>query len=179
MSIAGATTFNGGKIMSIELLNMDCMDYMREQPDNAFELAICDPEYGIGAGKQSNKSKFVKQKNGTKIFVEDKALPHKDWDDKPAGPEYFDELKRVSKNQIIWGVNYYDYIFGAGRIVWDKMNDHSDQNDCEIAYCSLNNRLEIVRPPASLIWHSAIDINYYFFRHFRLNTFAFWRRVSH
>lgn len=129
----------------IELLNIDCMEYMKGQTDNAFDLAIVDPPYGIGASKQSNKSKFVKQKNGSKIWVEDGGYQHKGWDDKPVDANYFNELKRVSKNQIIWGVNYYNYNFGCGRIVWDKLNDHSDQNDCEIAYCSLNKRLDIVR----------------------------------
>jgi len=129
----------------IELFNIDCMEYMKDCEDNSFDLAIVDPEYGIGASRQSNKSKFVTQKNGTKTYLKDSGYTHKDWDDKPAGPEYFNELKRVSRNQIIWGVNYYNYIFGSGRIIWDKLNDHSDQNDCEIAYNSLNNRQDIVR----------------------------------
>jgi len=118
---------------------------MKGCEDNSFDLAIVDPNYGIGASKQSNKSKFVKQKNGSKIWVVDGGYEHKEWDSAPADKKYFDELIRVSKEQIIWGVNYYDYIFGIGRIVWDKLNDHSDQNDCEIAYCSLNKRSDIVR----------------------------------
>ena len=129
----------------IEILNIDCMEYMKTLSDNAFDLAIVDPEYGINNGKQSDKSKFVKQKNGTKIFVSGKVHKNKNWDCKPAGNEYFDELIRVSKNQIIWGVNYYNRVFGCGRIVWDKLNDHSDQNDVEIAYNSINKRQEIVR----------------------------------
>lgn len=131
--------------MTIELLHMDNMEYMKTLEDNAFDLAIVDPEYGIGASKQSNKSKFVKQKNGSKTYIEDRRFPHKEWDGKPAEKSYFDELLRVSKSQIIWGVNYYDYTFGCGRIVWDKLNDHSDQNDCEIAYNSTNKRQDIVR----------------------------------
>jgi len=129
----------------IELLNIDCMEYLKTCSNNKFDLAIVDPEYGIGASKPSNKSGFVKQKNGSEIYIKDEGFDHKDWDNKPAGRLYFDELLRVSKNQIIWGVNYYDYIFGCGRIIWDKLNDHSDQNDCEIAYNSLNRRQDIVR----------------------------------
>ncbi|CAB1247443.1 protein of unknown function [Ruminococcaceae bacterium BL-6] len=58
---------------------------------------------------------------------------------------YFDELFRVSKNQIIWGCNYYSDNFGPGRIIWDKCNDGSDQSDCEIAYNSLTSRVDLFR----------------------------------
>ena len=61
------------------------------------------------------------------------------------GKDYFDELFRVSKNQIIWGVNYFNYFFGSGRIVWDKVNTHSNFSDCEIAYCSLHNSTRLFR----------------------------------
>ena len=59
-------------------------------------------------------------------------------------PEYFDEVKRVSRNQIIWGVNYFNYDFTGGRIVWDKLNGDTDQYDCEIAYCSMNDRTDLI-----------------------------------
>lgn len=129
----------------IELYNMDCMKYMKSCKDNEFDWAIVDPNYGIKASRPSKKSGYVKQKNGSKLYVNDGGYEHKDWDDKPADSEYFIELKRISKHQIIWGVNYYDHVFGKGRIVWDKVNDHMDQNDCEIAYNSFNDRQDIVR----------------------------------
>lgn len=53
------------------------------------------------------------------------------------GNDYFEELMRVSKHQIIWGCNYYQFPFGSGRIVWDKVNGRSSFSDCEIAYCSM------------------------------------------
>lgn len=62
----------------------------------------------------------------------------------PAG-NYFQELRRVSKAQIIWGCNYYPYVLGPGRIIWDKCNGDSDQSDCEIAYCSLTSRVDLFR----------------------------------
>ncbi len=64
----------------------------------------------------------------------------------PPTKEYFDELFRVSKNQIIWGCNYFDYIFpSTGRIVWDKCNGKSTFSDCEIAYCSSHDSVRMFR----------------------------------
>jgi site-specific DNA-methyltransferase (adenine-specific) len=128
----------------ILLSNEDNMKLMSRYPNGHFDIAIIDPEYGQGASKPSKKPNLAVQRNGTVMNVKHKVYKHKDWDDKPAGKEFFDEVRRVSKHQIIWGVNNYDYIFGKGRIVWDKMNGESDQYGCEIAYCSLNNRTDIV-----------------------------------
>ena len=73
----------------IELLNVDCMEYMATQPDNAFDLAICDPPYGIDVNNQSQgKGGGVARKIDYK---------KKDWDKEPPDPKYFTELKRVSK----------------------------------------------------------------------------------
>jgi site-specific DNA-methyltransferase (adenine-specific) len=128
------------------IYNVDCMEYMASLPDKAFDLAIVDPPYGIGASKPSIKDEFVTQKNGSIARVMQPNYKPKAWDKSPAGAEYFAELERVSKHQIVWGCNFYDYKFkNPGRLVWDKMNDYSDQFDCEIAYVSLNNRTDIVR----------------------------------
>jgi site-specific DNA-methyltransferase (adenine-specific) len=121
------------------------MEGMKQFPDKYFDLAIVDPEYGIKEHGGKKRSGYVKQKNGTKIFVKDGEYQNRGWDNKPADKSYFDELMRVSKNQIIFGCNYFDYPLVGGRIVWDKCNDGSDQSDCEIAYCSLNNRVDIFR----------------------------------
>ncbi len=128
-----------------KLYNMDCMEGMNEFPDKYFELAIVDPEYGRKEHGGKDRSKYVKQKNGSKIFVSGNKYAKKNWDNKPAGEEYFTELFRVSQNQIIWGENYYLKNFGPGRIVWDKCNDGSDQSDCEIAYNSLTSRVDLFR----------------------------------
>ncbi len=127
------------------LYNMDCMEGMKLFPDKYFELAIVDPEYGRKEHGGKNRSGFVKQKNGSRIYVDGNKYIKKDWDNKPAGEEYFNELFRVSKNQIIWGENYYLNNFGPGRIIWDKCNEGSDQSDCEIAYNSLTDRVDLVR----------------------------------
>jgi site-specific DNA-methyltransferase (adenine-specific) len=125
--------------------NMDCMEGMKQFPDKYFDLALVDPEYGRGEDGGRNRSKFVKQKSGSSLYVPDGGYEKEHWDQEPVGPEYFEELFRVSKHQIIWGENYYTEQFGPGRIIWDKCNDGSDQSDCEIAYNSLTDRVDIFR----------------------------------
>lgn len=124
-------------------INADCMDYLPKCPANYFDLAIVDPQYGNGASKPSKKPETVLQKNGKRLYVASNKHQAKEWDLTKMPLEYFEELKRVSKYQIIWGENYYG-IFAGGRIVWDKLNGESDQFSCEIAYCSINNRTDIV-----------------------------------
>lgn len=123
----------------------DCMDYLPQFPDKYFDIAVVDPEYGRKEHGGKDRSKYVKQKNGSKLFVPGGNYEKRDWDNESAGKKYFDELIRVSKYQIIWGVNYFDYPLVGGRIIWDKCNDGSDQSDAEIAYCSLNNRVDMFR----------------------------------
>lgn len=117
--------------MISEVYNMDCMDYMKSLPDKFFDLAIVDPPYFDGPNKLGYYGKNISssgvKRSGYKV---------KRWN--IPGIDYFNELFRVSKNQIIWGVNYYPYgCFSSGRIVWDKVNGNSSFSDCEIAYCSL------------------------------------------
>ena len=78
----------------IELHNVDCLHYMKQCEDKQFDLAIVDPPYGIGAGSK----KFI---NGTSKTVKD-YYKDNDWDKERPSQEYFDELKRISKNQIVW-----------------------------------------------------------------------------
>lgn len=94
----------------IELLNIDCMEYMKTQPDNAFDLAIVDPPYGIGAGRMNmGKGKEKKWKSG------------KSWDDAVPSDSYFEELFRVSGRQVVWGGNYFSLPATGGWLFWDKM----------------------------------------------------------
>jgi site-specific DNA-methyltransferase (adenine-specific) len=91
-----------------EVFNMDCMEALRKMKDKEFDLAIVDPEFGIGIGKSPR-------------LVTDKGLKAKTWDDKPISMEYFDDLFRVSKRQIIWGGNYYNLGATKHCIIWDKV----------------------------------------------------------
>jgi site-specific DNA-methyltransferase (adenine-specific) len=115
---------------------------MRKLPDNYFDLAIADPPYGIGASRPSKKPSNILQKNGSIMSASVTDFGKKDWDNNIPTQEFFDELRRVSKNQIIWGANYFG--LQGGMIVWDKINGNSDQYDCEIAYQSFNKRTDLV-----------------------------------
>ena len=119
------------------------MQGMKEFPDKYFDLAIVDPPYGRKEHGGRNRSRYVRQKNGSKIFAKDGQYENRKWDSEPPSEDYFNELMRVSKNQIIFGCNYFDYPLIGGRIVWDKCNEGSDQSDAEIAYCSMNDRVDI------------------------------------
>ena len=118
--------------MKAGIYNMDCMEAMQEFPDNFFDLAICDPPYGLG------KVNFISNKV-RRIHKE------KDWNDKVPGPDYFKELHRISKHQIIWGCNYYaKYIPATGRIIFDKLiPNHGLQtfSDCDLASNSKEKRI--------------------------------------
>lgn len=132
-------------MLSFGYYNMDCMEGMKQFPDKYFDLAIVDPPYGRKEHGGTNRSTFVNQKNGRSIFVKDGQYEKRNWDNEPPSEKYFKELMRVSKNQIIWGCNYFSYPLSGGRIIWDKCNDGSDQSGAEIAYCSLNDRVDIIR----------------------------------
>lgn len=120
------------------------MELMPRYEDKYFDLAMPDLEYGIGASRPSTKNGLALQPDGSKRPIKKAKYTHKEWDDQKSPPEYFDELFRVSKNQIIWGANYYPNLVG-GRIVWDKIVAYgADQYGCEIAYQSFSNRMDIV-----------------------------------
>jgi site-specific DNA-methyltransferase (adenine-specific) len=115
----------------MKITNEDNMLLMARYEDNHFDLAIVDPPYGIDVGNQSQgKGGGVAKKINYTV---------KDWDKLAPDKEYFNELIRVSKNQIIWGANHFiDKIpFGSPCwIVWDKVNGSTDFADCELAYTS-------------------------------------------
>lgn len=113
--------------------NKDCMVGMSEYPDKFFDLAIVDPPYGIGEDGRNNhtRSKLAKSKDYRSNARYDNSIP--DY-------AYFQELFRVSKNQIIWGGNYYiEFLKNTPCIiVWDKDNGENDFADCELAWTSFS-----------------------------------------
>jgi len=124
------------------------MQLMAKYPDNYFDLAIVDPPYGINVAKMAytqEDNRPCKQKNGTTLNVKKEKYKHGDWDKEPAGIDYLIELKRISKHQIIWGINYMDFHLKGGRLIWNKLvPDGVSFSDCEIAYCSMFERVENV-----------------------------------
>ena len=115
-------------------LNIDCMEYMATLPDKAFDLAIVDPPYGIGESGANNHTR-------SKLAVAQDYKPFAGDDLKAPDKEYFEQLMRVSKNQIIFGANHFISKIPFDShcwIVWDKENGESDFADCELAWTSFN-----------------------------------------
>lgn len=108
----------------------DCMKVLSQLPDKSFDLAIVDPPYFSGPERRQFYGRRVSSIGVKRVYEKSEA-----WQVPTA--EYFDELTRVAKYYIVWGCNYYDYIFAHGRIVWDKCNGASSFSDCEIAATNL------------------------------------------
>jgi len=119
----------------IQITNEDCMELLKRTPDKFYDLAICDPPYGIG-------DKFKGGKSGKMQFNE---VVDKGWDCVPSA-EYFKELFRVSKNQIIWGGNYFDLPPSRCFIVWDKcISDDFTLAMAELAWTSFDKLAKIFK----------------------------------
>ena len=126
------------KLGKITLYNADCMDILKQTPDKYYSLCIVDPPYGINAGKMtmgSGNHKFTKGK---------------DWDNSIPSKEYFDELFRVSKNQIIWGGNYFNLPLNNNWIIWDKLNPNLSFSEAELAWCSIDKNIRIFKRLSTL-----------------------------
>jgi len=118
----------------IELLHCDCMEYMATVPDKYFDLAIVDPPYGIGMDGNNNWS-------GSKHEA-------KDWDNDAPSIEYFNELMRISKNQIVWGANHFISRMPFDSkcwLIWDKKNDGFSFADGEMAWTSFDTAVRFFR----------------------------------
>lgn len=122
----------------IEITIEDNMQLMARLPDKSIDLAIVDPPYGIDAGKMtmgSGKHEFTKGK------VWDSAIP---------SDEYFRELFRVSKDQIIWGGNYFKLPLNNNWIIWDKLNPNLSFSEAELAWCSIRANTRIFKRLSTL-----------------------------
>ncbi len=118
--------------MGVELLNIDCMEYMATQEDNAFDLAIVDPPYGIEVNHNMGRRAGDVSSDYKKV----------DWDCEPPPAEYFDELFRVSDKVIIWGANHFMDLIGKRSscwIVWDKkFSVDVSFASCELAFTNFD-----------------------------------------
>lgn len=122
---------------------IDCMEFMQSLPDQHYDLAITDPPYGIGADVKNSSN----EKAGKSSIVTRTHYGNQRWDDAVPSKEYFIELKRVSRRQIVWGVNYYPYsdIFAGGRLFWDKGVSMPSFSAGELAYLSFINSIDLVK----------------------------------
>ena len=126
----------------ISFYNGDCMDLLKQTPDKYYDLALVDPPYGIGIDgqKQSINNKNPKANR--------KAHAFKGWDNSIPSAEYFAELWRVSKNQIIWGANYFvEHINKPtkGWVVWYKGQEGLTMSDAELAFSSFDSATRVVK----------------------------------
>ena len=129
-----------------EYYNEDCMQGMKRYPDNFFDLAIVDPPYGVDIGGQINKGTrktHIAFGRGGGV-CDGKAYKAFDDTTTPSG-DYFKELKRASKHQIIWGGNYFLDYLGATKclIIWDKGRRGIHYADCEVAWTNIDDACRI------------------------------------
>lgn len=134
--VMAADAGRGAVLGSVEMTNEDCMDLMRRYPDNHFDLAIVDPPYGIGAS--AGIGKYGRLKN---------EAVDKKWDEAIPPMEYFAELRRVSRAQIIWGGNYFPLPPTRGWVIWDKGAgfEGRDFAEAELAWCSIDGNIRFFR----------------------------------
>ena len=140
----------GGALSTVYL--MDCIEGMKQYPDKHFDLAVVDPPYGI------NHSEIAGRQSGTKYgnaAAAKKEYTIKDWDKQIPPLEYFVELKRVSKNQIVWGANYMTEHLppSMGWVFWDKDNGTNGFSDGELAYTSFDKGLRKIK----ITWNGMIQ----------------------
>lgn len=129
MSINEKVNFNP---MINQVFNEDCLETMKRMPDKSIDLVLTDPPYGIGFGAKKTGKGWVERES-------------KDWDKEIPSEEIFKEIFRVSKNQIIWGGNYFtDYLPQRQRwLVWDKGQGDFSLADGELAWTSYDKALRI------------------------------------
>lgn len=150
------------KFGHITLINYDCMNILWKLPDKCFDLAIVDPPYGIGenGSKNKNRSNRTKFKGHHNKNIVKSTYYHSfaGNDSKPMCPEYFNQIFRISKNQIIWGANHFIELINKNSscwIVWDKDNGNNDFADCELAWTSFPKAVRKFK----FKWHGMLQEN--------------------
>ena len=137
-----------------KIIQGNCLEVMKDIPDKSIDLVLTDPPYGLGIdGQKESFSKNLKHNRKKHEFM--------GWDNNIPSKEYFDEIFRISKNQIIWGGNYFVERLNDGHkgwLVWDKGQHGLTMSDGELAYTSFDkplriftyNRVELLKDGA---WH--------------------------
>ena len=131
----------------IQVTNEDNMQLMARYPDNYFDLAIVDPPYGIDADKKNSAKKLQSKKSASLS----KDYGSQEWDSEIPSDDYFNELKRVSKKQIVWGANFFG--LKGGYLYWHKNVTMPTYSTGELAWLSWLNKLDFLE----LTWHGMIQ----------------------
>lgn len=145
--------------MISRVINRDYRIFSKVWEENRFDLSIDDPPYGIGESSKNHNSRNtpVLQKNGKNLKIKSANYSRSNWDDETPEDEYFDYIKFVAKNNIVFGANYFTSLIEnvqkpprrneyekflqenpIGWIIWDKMNGANDFSDCEVIYTTFN-----------------------------------------
>ena len=131
------------------IINADCLDILKQLPDKCIDLVLTDPPYGIGesCGKNKTRSHACQATD----------YGNKDWDKSIPSKKIFDEIFRVSKNQIIFGGNYFvEYLHNSNCwLVWDKLNGKNDFADCELAWTSFKSAVR----KYTFLWNGMLQQN--------------------
>jgi len=133
------------------VFNSDCVEGMKKFPDNHFDLAIVDPPYGIGVGSMNL---------GNGVGTDSRTWTPKGWDNEIPKLEYFNELFRVSKNQIIWGGNYMTNFLPVSKcwLNWDKIQDFSG-SDFEMAWTSFDKPCKSFKMARAVAYTNQVKIH--------------------
>ena len=128
----------------ITFIHGDCMGFMAGCKENEFELACVDPPYGIDGGVDNRNAIETKSGNNLRRFARKGGM---NWDRETPPKEYFDELKRVSKNQIIWGGNYFiNYLENTRCLIcWNKMTYIPSMSQMEVAWTSFDRHTKYIK----------------------------------
>lgn len=129
--------------------NADCMEVMKGYDDNYFDLAVVDPPYGIGADNKNNGKNSDTHERTSKAKIN--TYKKTNWDSAVPQDEYFTELKRVSKRQIIWGANFFN--LQGGMLYWHKNVTMPTYSTGELAYLSWLNKIDFV----DITWHGMLQ----------------------
>ena len=136
---------------SIQITNEDNMELMARHEDDYFDLAIVDPPYGIGADNKNNGKNSDSHERLSKAKIN--TYHTNNWDKNIPSDDYFDELKRVSKKQIIWGANYFGLV--GGMLYWHKNVTMPTYSTGEVAWLSWMNKIDFVE----ITWHGMLQHN--------------------
>lgn len=135
----------------INFYNIDCIEFMKNKPDNYYDLAIVDPPYGIDADNKNNGKNSNRHEKTSLAKIN--TYKKTNWDNETPTDEYFEQLFRVSKKQIVWGANYFG--LKGGMLYWHKNVTMPTYSTGELAWISWTKKLDFME----VTWHGMLQYN--------------------